>query len=53
MPRWKKDAKEWTVSVYYTKKGVKTNVPKPLVDFLGKPDRLTFALEGKKVIVKV
>jgi len=53
MPTWKKGAKEFTVSVAYGKKDTKIAFPKPLAAFLGKPDKITFVIEGKRVLVKV
>ncbi|MGH9921571.1 MAG: hypothetical protein ACRD38_02345 [Nitrososphaerales archaeon] len=53
MPTWKKDAKEFTVSVAYGKKDIKIAFPKPLAEFLGKPKKITFKIEGKKVIVSI
>lgn len=52
MPRWKKNATEFTVSVAYGEHDFKINVPKPIIEFLGKPDKITFKIESKKVIVK-
>ncbi len=52
MPRWKKDAIEFTVSVAYGEHDFKTNIPKPIIEYLGKPDKITFVIEGKRVIVK-
>lgn len=53
MPKWKKDAKEFTVNVIYSgKKGQFASIPKPLIEFFNKPDKITFVIEGKRVIVK-
>ncbi len=54
MPRWKKDAKDFRVSVIERgDKGIQLHLPRPLYEHLGKPDKITFKIEGKKVIVKV
>ncbi|MGD0330088.1 MAG: hypothetical protein ABSB40_06525 [Nitrososphaeria archaeon] len=53
MPKWKKDETKFTVSVNYEeKRGAQSSIPKPIVDALGKPTRITFLLRGKKVEVK-
>ena len=53
MPKWKKDATEFTVGVSYSEdKGVQTRIPKPVVEALGKPDTITYSLKGKKVEVR-
>lgn len=53
MPKWKKDATEFTVGVNYDeKRGAQSSIPKPVVDVLRKPDRMTFVLKGKKVEIK-
>ncbi len=52
MPRWKKDAKEFTVAVDYSRQGNRVYMPEPIAQFLGKPDKITFKIEGKRVIVK-
>lgn len=54
MPKWKSDAKEFTVSVIYRgQKGQFVSIPKPLIEFFNKPHKITFKIEGKRVIVKV
>lgn len=53
MPKWRKDAKEFTVGVSYSKdKGVQTRLPKPIVEALGSPERVTFVIKGKRVEVE-
>ena len=53
MPKWKKDATEFTVGVNYDeKRGAQSSIPKPVVETLGKPDRITFAISGKRVEVR-
>lgn len=53
MPKWKKDATEFTVSMsYHPTRGAQCIVPKPVVDALEEPKKVTFVLEGKKVEVR-
>ncbi len=48
MPKWKKDETEFPVSVGFNEvKGYWVTVPKPIIEFLGKPDRITFLIKGK------
>jgi hypothetical protein len=52
MPKWKADAKEFTVGVNYSEgRGYQATIPKPLMAHLGNPERLTFAIRRKKVEV--
>jgi len=53
MPKWAKDAKEFTVGVSFNeKRGYQVVMPKPIMAHLGNPERLTFALTKKKVEVR-
>lgn len=53
MPKWKKDATEFTVSMsYHPTRGAQCIVPKPVVDALEEPKKVTFVLKGKKVEVR-
>ncbi|MDH3657174.1 MAG: hypothetical protein OEM77_03465 [Nitrosopumilus sp.] len=53
MTKWKKDAKEFIVSVNYNDaRGSQCNIPKPILEFLGEPDRLKFVISGKSVKIK-
>lgn len=53
MPKWKKDANEFDVSVnYHQKRGYQSSIPKPVMDILGVPDSIKFVVKGKKVEVK-
>jgi hypothetical protein len=39
MPKWKENAKEFTVSVnYHPKRGYQSCIPKPVIERLGKRD---------------
>ncbi len=53
MPKWRKGATEFTVGVSYDdKRGDQMYLPKPVVEALGRPERVTFVLKGKRVEVK-
>ena len=53
MPKWKKDATEFTVSVsYHETRGAQCIVPKPVVDLLGGPKKVTYVVKGNKVELK-
>ncbi len=53
MPKWSKEAKEFTVNVHYDEaKGSQVKIPKPILEKMGKPDKITFVIEGKKIEVK-
>ena len=53
MPKWKKDAKEFVVSVtYHETRGIQTYLPRPIVEHLGKPESIKFVIVGKKVEVR-
>ncbi len=53
MPKWKADAKEFTVSVnYHETRGTLTTIPKPITEHLGRPERITFVILRKRVEVR-
>lgn len=53
MPKWKGDAKEFTVGVNFSEvRGYQATIPKPVMEKLGRPERLTFTTKGKRVEVK-
>ena len=53
MSRWNKEAKEFEVSIAYCdKKGSKVNVPKPILEILGKPLKIKFIISGKRILVE-
>jgi hypothetical protein len=53
MPKWKKDAKEFTVTVnYHETRGTQVNVPRPVVEHLSKPERVTFVIRREKVEIR-
>jgi hypothetical protein len=50
MPKWKKGATEFTVSVNHnTTRGYQSSIPKPVMEVLGDPPAITFIVKGKKV----
>lgn len=53
MPRWKKGSREFTVSVNsHDTRGYQCTIPKPVIEVLGEPERITFMIKGKKVEIK-
>jgi len=51
MPKWKKDATAFTVSVNHNEtRGYQSSIPKPVMDILGNPDRITFLIRPKKKV---
>lgn len=50
LPKWKKDAKEFTVSVNYNEsRGYQSSIPKPIIEALGEPDTITFQIKGDQI----
>jgi hypothetical protein len=50
LPKWKKDAKEFTVSVNYNEtRGYQSSIPKPIIEALGDPKSITFTINGNTV----
>ncbi len=53
MPKWKKDANEFTVGVSFNEhRGYQTVIPKPVAEVLGRPEKITYAVKGKKVEIR-
>jgi hypothetical protein len=53
VPKWKKDATEFTVGVNLNGvRGYQATIPKPVMEKLDDPKQITFVLHGKKVEVK-
>ena len=53
MPKWKKDAKEFTVSVNFNQaRGYQSSIPKPVMEALGEPQTLTFVIAGGTVKIQ-
>jgi len=51
MPRWKKDATEFTVGVNHNEtRGYQSSIPKPVMDALGNPSRITFLIKPKQKV---
>jgi len=58
LPKWKKDAKEFTVAVHHNKDSgyYTTSIPKPIIDHLGKGKEivsLEFAIKGSRVELRL
>jgi hypothetical protein len=52
MPKWNKDAKEFEVSIHYDNvKGSQIRIPKPILEKMDNPDKVTFVVNGKNVTV--
>jgi len=52
VPKWKKDAKEFSIRLNVNPtRGIQCFLPKPIFEFLGKPDGVTFVIKGKRVVV--
>lgn len=52
MPKWKKDAKEFDMSLSEDGSGsMICRVPKPVLEILGNPDSIKFEILGRKIVV--
>ena len=50
MPKWKEGATEFTVGVGYSEnRGYACTIPRPIIEALGEPDRITFMIKGERV----
>jgi hypothetical protein len=50
--KWKKDATKFPVSVsYHPKRGAEAIIPKPIIETLRHPDKITYIVNGSKVSV--
>ena len=50
VPKWKKDATEFIVSVNYNNvRGFQTSIPKPIAKILKEPTSIKFKVNGKKI----
>lgn len=48
MPKWKQDETEFTVSVNYNEsRGYQSSIPKPIIDHLKNPKKITFVIDKK------
>jgi hypothetical protein len=53
LPKWKKDASEFKVGVYYhPTRGILVTLPKPIAELLGNPKTVTFTVKGKRIEVR-
>ena len=52
LTRWKKDAKEFPVSLSFDGTNSMTcRIPKPILELLGEPDGIKFIIKGANIIV--
>jgi hypothetical protein len=50
MPKWKKNQKEFAVSVtYHEQRGSQCYLPKPILEILGNPTRIKFIVKSKRI----
>lgn len=50
VPKWKKEATEFTVSVnFHPTRGYQSSIPLPVMEKLGKPGELTFVIRGSRI----
>ena len=50
MPKWANDAKEYSVSVFSRgEHGISVQLPKPIYEKLGNPDRVKFVIKGEPI----
>lgn len=50
LPKWKKDAKEFTVGINFNEsRGYQSSIPKPIMDALGEPETIKFEINGNSV----
>jgi hypothetical protein len=53
MAKWREGATEFTVGVGYSEnRGHACTIPKPVIEVLGDPERITFMIKGKRVEVE-
>ena len=51
MPKWKRDAKEFTVRVNYSDgRGYQSSIPIPVIEKLGNPDSIKYIVNDDKSI---
>ena len=51
MPKWKRDAKEFTVGVNYVEnRGASNSIPKPVVELLGNPNSIKYVVNDDNTI---
>ena len=50
MPKWKQDETEFTVSVNHNVlRGYQSSIPKPIIDHLNNPKKITFVIDNDDV----
>jgi hypothetical protein len=53
MPKWRRDATEFEVSVTkHETRGYQAYLPKPVMDMLGDPNKIKFVIKNKHVEVE-
>jgi len=53
MAKWKEGAIEFTVGVGYSEnRGYACTIPRPVIEALGEPERITFMIKGKRVEIE-
>ena len=53
MPKWKEGATEFIVAVnHHETRGYQCNIPKPIMDLLGEPEKVKFVVKGKRIEVE-
>ncbi len=51
LPKWPKDARTFTVSVnHHKRRGFQSSIPKPVMEKLGNPDKITFLIKPRKKV---
>jgi len=51
LPKWKKGADHFTVSVNHNQsRGYQSSIPKPVIEVLGNPTKITFVIKSKKKV---
>ena len=53
MGRWKKDATEFRVGLFYDeRRGCMMTMPKPLLDKMGRPGSVVFSVKKGKIVME-
>jgi hypothetical protein len=53
MPKWRKHQKEFNVSVtYHEQRGSQCYLPKPIIEILGKPNRIKFIIKNNRIEIE-
>ena len=52
MTRWSKDQTEFSVKLSFDgRNSISCRIPKPILEILGEPDRITFRIKNDKILV--